>query len=61
MILSWNLRQTWNIYLFFFQGTPHERGMVSSTNKSGRHDMTERVLKVAFNTIALTLTYLQNK
>jgi hypothetical protein len=35
----------------FFAGTP-----VSSTNKTDRHDLTEILLKVALNTINLTLT-----
>ena len=35
---------------WFSQGTP-----VSSTNKTGRHDITEILLKVVFNTITLTL------
>ena len=35
---------------WFSPGTP-----VSSTNKTDRHDMTEILLKVALNTIALTL------
>ena len=30
---------------------------VSSTNKTGRHDITEILLKVALNTITLTLTF----
>jgi hypothetical protein len=34
----------------FFQGT-----LVSSTNKTGRHHITEILLKVALNTITLTL------
>jgi len=42
-----NLRQIGH----FSPGTP-----VSSTNKSDRHDITELLLKVAFNTITLTLT-----
>jgi hypothetical protein len=33
----------------FSHGTP-----VSSTNKTDRHDITEKLLKVALNTIALT-------
>ena len=36
-----------------FSGTP-----VSSTNKTGRHDITEILLKVTLNTINLTLTLL---
>jgi hypothetical protein len=47
-----------NAYAYFFllwvcqfsPGTP-----VSSTNKTGRHDITEILLKVVLNTIALTL------
>jgi len=35
--------------LWFTPGTP-----VSSTNKTDRHDITEILLKVALNTIALT-------
>jgi hypothetical protein len=35
----------------FSLGTP-----VSSTNKTDRHDITEILLKVALNTITLTLT-----
>jgi hypothetical protein len=35
---------------WFFPGTP-----VSSTNKTGRHDKTEILLKVALNTITQTL------
>jgi hypothetical protein len=35
---------------WFFPGTP-----VSSTNKNGRHDITEILLKVALNTTTLTL------
>ena len=34
---------------WFFPGTP-----VSFTNKTGRHDITEILLKVALNTITLT-------
>ena len=30
---------------------------VSSTNKTDRHDVTDILLKLAFNTIILTLTY----
>ena len=30
---------------------------VTPTNKTGRHDITEILLKVALNTITLTLTY----
>ena len=42
----------------FFPGTP-----VSSTNKTDRHDITEILLKVALNTITLTIhtsTWLYN-
>jgi hypothetical protein len=35
---------------WFFPGT-----QVSSTNKTGRHDITEILLKVALNTITQTL------
>jgi len=38
--------------VWFFPGTP-----VSSTNKSDRHDITEILLKVALNTIVLTLLH----
>jgi hypothetical protein len=36
---------------WFFLGT-----LVSSTNKSDRHNMTEILLKVALNTITITIT-----
>ena len=42
--------------LWFFAGTP-----VSSTNKTDRHNITEILLKVALNTITLTLTLYYNK
>jgi hypothetical protein len=32
------------------------RSMIFSTNKTGRHDIIEILLKVVLNTIALTLT-----
>jgi hypothetical protein len=37
----------------FLRGTP-----VSSTKKTDSHDVTEILLKVALNTIALTLTHI---
>jgi hypothetical protein len=37
MILSWNLRQTWNIDLVFFQGTPHERGIIIWRELTAEH------------------------
>ena len=41
--------------LWFSQSTP-----VSSTNKTDRHDIAEILLKVALNTITLTLLFLHN-
>ena len=38
--------------VFFFSGTP-----VSSTNKTDRNDITETLLKVALNTLTLSLKY----
>jgi hypothetical protein len=34
---------------------------VTPTNKTGRHDITEILLKVALNTITLTLTLLEGQ
>ena len=42
--------------IVFFLGTP-----VSSTNKTDHHDITEILLKVALNTITLTLTLNRTK
>jgi hypothetical protein len=37
-----------------------DRSVVSSTNKTDRHDITEILLKVALNTITLNLRYIIN-
>ena len=46
LVCQWLVADRW-----FSPGTP-----VSSTNKTDRHDITEILLKVALNTIIITLT-----
>ena len=54
--LLFNTEQQWTHYVtgwWFYPGTPGTP--VSPTNKTDRHDITDILLKVALNTIILTL------